>query len=781
MPSRQGITCPYCFASVAPQRILFRCRGRAGRRQGCAPVLDEKLAEYTGSTAGASLPPVFAASGRKGRAGCPECGVPTGNRACPECHNPLPAAYCDSPGRIVALVGAKNAGKSTYIAVLLHELMNRVGTELDASLVACDDRTIERYKRDFARPLLEERRLLPTTASAATGPREPLVYLLTRTRRGRFSRPRNDSLALVLFDTAGEDLRSREATDLHLRYLEAADAIIFLVDPLELPGARTQVRDTVPGPPAAGEDPGSEPLNIIARVTETLRQRHGTRPGEPLPVPVAVALTKIDVLRPGAAGAVGAAPVAVRAGRPRPGRQGRGARAGPRAAARLAGRAARHLPRAAVRRPRAVRAVGARRRPRGGTGRRGRRPPVPGRGSAAVAPAPVRDARRRPSRRRVAVAWQLHYTSARRGPTGRAGFQFVAETPGLPDGVRAAVTPHLSYRPPPDAPPAPATPSSTGSPSRSCTTGWTARPLLLRCRYLGRDYSGRYGNFFAHAVVAEPAELEGLRPAELWHAPLWAPGPAQDDRLAELEELTPDDTLSPEALARWLASSGLEAPHRTLALLTDAAVKVLEQGHGRLVLIADHVETIARWIALITYSLPVDTAARLTFTTYSADPDAAAQSLVGTTTGVWSATRTQARDTFAVNVEYGFSEFGTEPSLFGRIVAACWRRADFAGLDCLGELTLLDPDEGGRRRWSGPRPWWRSAAGTRGSRPPRRTPRRCCCPGARTTSRSGCGRSWPPVSRSCGCPCCWPSTTGRGAPGTYSSRGGAHGVSRSWP
>ncbi|GAA2161138.1 TRAFAC clade GTPase domain-containing protein [Actinomadura napierensis] len=299
---RQGVTCPYCFASVAPQRILFRCRGQAGRRQGCAPVLDEELAAYTGSTAGASLPPVFIAPGRKGRADCPACGVPTGNRACPECHNPLPSAYCDSPGRIVALVGAKNAGKSTYIAVLLHELMNRVGTELDASLVACDDRTIERYKRDFARPLLEERRLLPTTASAATGPREPLVYLLTRTRagrflQGRFARARNDSLALVLFDTAGEDLRSREVTDLHLRYLEAADAIIFLVDPLELPGARSGISDTVPEP-RSGDDPDSEPLNIIARVTDALRQRHGTRPGEPLPVPVAVALTKIDALRP---------------------------------------------------------------------------------------------------------------------------------------------------------------------------------------------------------------------------------------------------------------------------------------------------------------------------------------------------------------------------------------------------------------------------------------------------------------------------------------------------
>lgn len=312
------ITCPYCFAQLPRQDIAFRCVGRAGRGQGCDPVLDEKLAGYTGSTAGASLPPVFTAPGRRRedrRAECPDCGRPTGRRVCPQCHNPLPSAYCEAPGRIVALVGAKNAGKSTYIAVLLHELMNRVGTELDASLVACDDRTIDRYKRDFARPLFDERRLLPTTASAATAPREPLVYLLTRTlaRRGRSSRSRwpralplpgqgrerTESLALVLFDTAGEDLRSREIRDLHLRYLEAADAIIFLVDPLALPGARALVRDDVAaGGQAPDDDPDSEPINVIARVTEALRQRQGTPAGERLRVPVAVALTKVDALIP---------------------------------------------------------------------------------------------------------------------------------------------------------------------------------------------------------------------------------------------------------------------------------------------------------------------------------------------------------------------------------------------------------------------------------------------------------------------------------------------------
>ena len=86
------------------------------------------------------------------------------------------------------------------------------------------------------------------------------------------------------------------------------------------------------------------------------------------------------------------------------------------------------------------------------------------------------------------MAWQLHYTSARRGPTGRAGFQFVAETPGLPDGVRAAVTPYMSYRPPPDAPLSPDDAELDGFPVSLLYDRVDGRPLLLRCRYLGRDY-----------------------------------------------------------------------------------------------------------------------------------------------------------------------------------------------------------------------------------------------------------------------------------------------------
>jgi hypothetical protein len=216
------------------------------------------------------------------------------------------------------------------------------------------------------------------------------------------------------------------------------------------------------------------------------------------------------------------------------------------------------------------------------------------------------------------------------------------------------------------------------------------RPLLLRCRYLGRDYSGRYGNFFAHAVVAEAEELEGLRPAELWHAPHWNDGPLNGDAnaavLPELEELSPGADSDPEYLAEWLAGQGKHGDaYGLLARLMDAVTEVLANGYGRVVLVADDVEPIARWIAVVSYSLPVAAAATMSFVTYSADPDSAAQRLVGTTPDAWASSQRQAGHVFHL----GDGDAGTErrtPSRYARTVATCWREFDFAGLDALGEL-----------------------------------------------------------------------------------------------
>ncbi|MBA9004755.1 GAP1-N2 domain-containing protein [Thermomonospora cellulosilytica] len=281
------------------------------------------------------------------------------------------------------------------------------------------------------------------------------------------------------------------------------------------------------------------------------------------------------------------------------------------------------------------------------------------------------------------MAWQLHYTSAASGPTGRSGFQFVAETPGLPPQARSAVTPLLAYRPPPDAPLSPDDEELAAFPVALAYERAGGRAVLVRSRYLGQDYSGRYGNFFAHAVVAEADELEGLRPIELWGAGFWADRPAEGD-LAELEELDPGEGVSPEALADRLAGEG---SYRLLVALVDAAVAALDRGHGRVVLVGADVEPIVRWIAVLSYSLPVAAAARLSFTTYSADPGGAPQRVVGTTPDVWAAAHRD-EPAFFVDKADKASDDG-EGSRFARTVAACWRDHDFAGLDALGELVAV--------------------------------------------------------------------------------------------
>jgi GTPase-associated protein 1 len=279
------------------------------------------------------------------------------------------------------------------------------------------------------------------------------------------------------------------------------------------------------------------------------------------------------------------------------------------------------------------------------------------------------------------VAWQLHYTSARSGTSGRAGFQFVAATPGLPPGAEATIGPHLTYRPPPGAPPAPGPSELARLPVAFSYDLADGHALLVRCRYLGRDYSGRYGNFLAHAVVAEPGELVGVRPIELWRAGFWCDAPASGD-LPRLDDLAPGDAFDPETLARWLAA---EQAYGLFAHLMDAVLTTIAQGHGQVTLVADDVDAIARWFAVVSYSLPAAAAAALSFVTYTDDPRGAPYRLVGTTPDAWAAAPGNAP---AFHID---ADIDRSPTLgrYARTAADRWREHDLAGLDALGELAGL--------------------------------------------------------------------------------------------
>lgn len=289
------LACPYCYESFSERAIVFRCSGRPGRRNGraCARTRDELLMRRTGLAT--PLPPSFHGDGRRASAHCPTCGEETSYRLCPECHSQLPVHFGKVGSRLVAMIGAKEAGKTVYMTVLLHELMHQVGARFGASVMGSDDATRTRFSADYERVLYDDRRLFPATASAgARGGRvAPLVFRFTTERR-RLLGARPEHTLLSFFDAAGEDLTSQQSVDVNVRYLASADGIILLLDPLQMRGARELV---APGTRLPRLGPGTDSaVNLLSRVTDMLRARQGLRPSDRIAKPMAVAFSKVDAL-----------------------------------------------------------------------------------------------------------------------------------------------------------------------------------------------------------------------------------------------------------------------------------------------------------------------------------------------------------------------------------------------------------------------------------------------------------------------------------------------------
>jgi hypothetical protein len=280
--------CPYCYEAFPERQILFRCTGRTSRHGlRCDSRVDELLRDRTGF--GGVLPPVFTDYGRRSAAECPDCKGETTTRVCPACHSQLPVHFGKVRSRLIALVGAKETGKTVFMTVLVHELMHRVGERFNAAISGADDNTRHRFAGDYEHPLYRESRLLPPTVTAGLRDRAPMVFRFTTDGR---TGPQHTLLSF--FDTAGEDLTSRRSVEDNVRYLAAADGIVLLLDPLQMRGARELA---APGTrlPAAGTA-ADEPTNVLENITDLMLAKAGRKPSARIDKPLAIAFTKLDTL-----------------------------------------------------------------------------------------------------------------------------------------------------------------------------------------------------------------------------------------------------------------------------------------------------------------------------------------------------------------------------------------------------------------------------------------------------------------------------------------------------
>lgn len=290
------LTCPYCFEKFNRSQMLFRCLNPNPAL--CSLEPDTQLANYQRLNAPVKLGRVFVADGLRWRrrtvAVC-TCGVKTSKLICPYCHNNLPSQFGSTEVHTIALIGAKEAGKSHYIAVLVNELTNRIGMAFNASLNALDEQTIRRYREDFRRYVYVDRVTIPTTPSGrqqGSSVRYPLTYRFSIKRPSWFPFNGLRVSSLVFFDTAGEDLKDIDLMSTETKYLANSDGIIFLLDPLQIPAVRHQLSQTTNLP-----QENTDPHDIVGRAAILIRQMRQLNPTQKITTPVALAFSKIDVVR----------------------------------------------------------------------------------------------------------------------------------------------------------------------------------------------------------------------------------------------------------------------------------------------------------------------------------------------------------------------------------------------------------------------------------------------------------------------------------------------------
>ncbi|MER6474117.1 GTPase-associated protein 1-related protein [Streptomyces collinus] len=222
---------------------------------------------------------------------------------------------------------------------------------------------------------------------------------------------------------------------------------------------------------------------------------------------------------------------------------------------------------------------------------------------------------------------QLHYTSAPPGPDG-SGFRFTAVSPGVPQTVLREAEQLIGYEPPRDLPARPDTEELKAFPKAfSCTELSDGGRLLSRSVYKGADYSGRWGNFHAHALhlPAGTRLPDGALPITAWESPRWADATPPDGRPEPVDRFEPSGLLSRDGLVAFARSRA----DRLAAFFADLAALAGEADGRQIVVVERDSADVAQWIALACAVLPRERAHLLTFTTYTRRPQQARQQIVG--------------------------------------------------------------------------------------------------------------------------------------------------------
>ncbi|MFW6121648.1 MAG: hypothetical protein ACOC80_12240, partial [Petrotogales bacterium] len=220
--------------------------------------------------------------------------------------------------------------------------------------------------------------------------------------------------------------------------------------------------------------------------------------------------------------------------------------------------------------------------------------------------------------------FQHYYTSCE----GK-GFQTNAFTEGLDSDTIRFLERNGVYIPPVSMPSRPTEEELKDFPvSLSYLLLPNQRSVVINSVYVGKDYSGRFGNYFSHALVTDNYEKDigSLLPILFWDSQIWTTKESKSSELPPLERVEIGSSINWDNVYNFLNEDNRLSFLPNLLTATLEGLKTKKR-----IVIVDSNLNIAMWIAAITFTLPYGLARQVTFTTYNKNPYMVEVLICGTT------------------------------------------------------------------------------------------------------------------------------------------------------
>jgi len=206
-------------------------------------------------------------------------------RKCPNCAKALPPND-DIPSYTIAIVGDVSSGKSHYIASCINQLRKYETLQvIGCNQIIGQGKTDDTYHTNYFLPIyFNKQKVLNTRPSRQGDLPEPLIYeLVFPSKRVR----------LQFYDSSGEDIVNQQQLVQFSHYVLNASAIIFLADPMTMPG----IVRSLPSHLQIQDPRQLSATQVLDRVIYTFKQHAGGNIDKNVSVPIAITISKSDLLQ----------------------------------------------------------------------------------------------------------------------------------------------------------------------------------------------------------------------------------------------------------------------------------------------------------------------------------------------------------------------------------------------------------------------------------------------------------------------------------------------------